>query len=88
MEDEMMFACYQSRAQIDGKPVLIDVKKSKEIKRKAVLRGFTNSRGAIRARLSWLEKLVIMIRDMTTRADFNHEWCTMPRSIRKRDTPI
>lgn len=73
MEEEI-FHCFTSRAVIDGRRVVVDVKKSEKLKRAAVLRGFTDKKGKPRKNLHWLEQLVILMRDATSPESFNHEW--------------
>jgi hypothetical protein len=90
MLDERIFRCFASRAQIKGKTVLIDVDAARELKRKAVFRGFTTKSGIPRKNLSTWDWLVIVMRDATSAEDFNHEYwaeeLTKPKWLRKLET--
>src|SRR5438876_9987395 len=90
MLDEGIFHYYASRAEVNGKSILIDAEASKRLKEKAIFRGFTTKSGIPRKNLTTWDWLVIVMRDATSAEDFNHEWwaaeLTKPNWLRKLET--
>ena len=73
MLDEAIFRCFASRAEVNGKSILIDVEASKRLKKKAIFRGFTTKSGIPRKNLTTWDWLVIVMRNATSAEDFNHD---------------
>src|SRR5262249_37215233 len=90
MLDERIFRCFASRAQIKGKSILIDVDAARQLKEKALFRGFTTKSGVPRKNLTTWDWLVIVMRDATSAEDFNHEYwaaeLSKPKWLRKLET--
>jgi hypothetical protein len=73
-QDEMIYDCFVSSAQVNDKEVKIGVEESTALKRAAVFKGMTTAKGRPRKRLTWLEVTVAMMREATSAPHFNHEW--------------
>ncbi len=74
MMEEDIFRCFNSRAIVAGRKMVVNVEKSAHLKRVAVYRGFTDEKGRPKKNLHWLEHLVILMREATSAEPFNHEW--------------
>src|SRR5665213_1470890 len=84
-----IFACFRSPMYRNGKKLLIGIPEAERLQRAAVFNGFTTKGGLPRKRLSGLERLVILMREATCAADFNHEWwaaeASKPAWVQKLD---
>jgi hypothetical protein len=74
MLDEQLFHCFASRACVHRKEIVIDVEVARRLKERAVTRGFMTKKGGLRKNLSVWERVVILMRDVTSGEPFNHEW--------------
>jgi hypothetical protein len=90
MLEEEIFHCFTSRATVRGKTVTVDVDAATLLKNKAVWRGFTTKSGTPRKNLTAWNRLVVLMRDATSAASFNHEWwaaeISKPEWVKKLDT--
>jgi len=72
--EEELYGLFRSPALLDGKKVSVGVAESSQFKKSAVIRGYVDESGEPLPWIGWKESLVMILRDMTTPAPYNHEW--------------
>jgi hypothetical protein len=89
MLEEGIFRCFVSRAQVGRKTIPVDVAAAERLKYAAVFRGFMTRKAVPRRNLTAWERLVIVMRDVTSGESFNHEWwaaeISKPEWVKKLD---
>jgi hypothetical protein len=69
-----IYRCFPSPARIKNKKVKIGIAESQKLHWNAIARGMATKRGRLRPNLTWQEKLVITLRQVTSPPAYNHEW--------------
>jgi len=88
-KDPAIYGCFRTRIQVAGKNQLIGCEESTRIKAAFVWQGFLTKKGQPRQRLSWLEKLIVLLREATSEEGYNHEFwgaeISKPEWVRNMD---